>query len=180
MWLTFYGVRAATIAMHHSVNTFQQQKLCFLYGRCGGYITRIMYQHNRFQFLSDSDKVESPGGLSSWAYKDENGACDLKTLIMYNIWSVWLSETVLASVLRSVTRRRLVKTENPSACATVKWKVCKSAIALYCLYLSAIKRDFNQSANKSNHPSQNPSFSSRIPSYTWQYYLQNRVSDDKR
>jgi hypothetical protein len=24
-----------------------------------------------------------------------------------------------------------VKTENPSACAAVKWKVCKSAIALY-------------------------------------------------
>jgi hypothetical protein len=36
----------------------------------------------------------------------------------------------MVSVLRSVARRRLVKTESPSACATVNWKVCKSAIAL--------------------------------------------------
>jgi hypothetical protein len=34
-----------------------------------------------------------------------------------------------------------VKTENPSACAAVKWKVCKSAISLYCLYLCVIKRN---------------------------------------
>jgi hypothetical protein len=40
-----------------------------------------------------------------------------------------------------------VKTENPSACATVNWKVCKSAIALY---LSVIKKTYNQGANKSN------------------------------
>jgi hypothetical protein len=42
-----------------------------------------------------------------------------------------------------------VETENPSACVTVDWKVCKSAIALY---LSVIKRTCNQGANKSNHP----------------------------
>jgi hypothetical protein len=48
---------------------------------------------------------------------------------------------VLVSVLRSVARRRLVETENPSACATVGCKACKSAIALYCLYLSVIKRE---------------------------------------
>jgi hypothetical protein len=45
--------------------------------------------------------------------------------------------------------RRLVKTENPSACVTVNWKVCKSAIALY---LSVIKRTCNKVANKSTHP----------------------------
>jgi hypothetical protein len=49
---------------------------------------------------------------------------------MCNISSVWLSEAVLVSVLRSVARRRLVKTEKPSVCSTVKCKVCKSAIAL--------------------------------------------------
>jgi hypothetical protein len=38
---------------------------------------------------------------------------------------------VLVPVLRSVARRRLVETENPSACATVKCEVCKSAISLY-------------------------------------------------
>jgi hypothetical protein len=48
----------------------------------------------------------------------------------------------------SVARRRLVKTDNPSACATVNWKLCKSAIALN---LSVINRTCNQSATKSNN-----------------------------
>jgi hypothetical protein len=55
----------------------------------------------------------------------------------------------LKCVLRSIARRRLVKTGNPSACAAVNWKVCRSAIAVY---LSVIKRTGNQDANKSNHP----------------------------
>jgi hypothetical protein len=42
-----------------------------------------------------------------------------------------LHSEVLISVLRFIARRRLGKTENPSACAMVDWKVCKSAIALY-------------------------------------------------
>jgi hypothetical protein len=42
-----------------------------------------------------------------------------------------------------------VKTENPSASATVNWKMCKSAIALY---LSVIKRTCNEGANKFDHP----------------------------
>jgi hypothetical protein len=40
---------------------------------------------------------------------------------------------VTVSVWRSVARRRLVETENLSACATANWSVCKSAIALYRL-----------------------------------------------
>jgi hypothetical protein len=48
--------------------------------------------------------------------------------------------TVIVSVLRSVARRRLVKTENPGACAAVKWKVIKPTIALYFLNLSVIER----------------------------------------
>jgi hypothetical protein len=59
------------------------------------------------------------------------------------------SELKRSFVLRSVARRRLVKTENPSACATVNWKLCKSVIELY---LSIIKRTCNQGANKCNHP----------------------------
>jgi hypothetical protein len=42
-----------------------------------------------------------------------------------------------------------VKTGNPSACLTVNWKVCKSAIELY---VSVIRRTCNQGANKSNDP----------------------------
>jgi hypothetical protein len=42
-----------------------------------------------------------------------------------------------------------MKTGNPTACATVNCKVCKSAAALY---LSVIKRTCNQDDNKSNHP----------------------------
>jgi hypothetical protein len=34
-----------------------------------------------------------------------------------------------------------VETDNPNACTTVNWSVCKSAIALYCLHLSVIKRE---------------------------------------
>jgi hypothetical protein len=52
----------------------------------------------------------------------------------------------------------------------MNWELRKSAIALY---LSVIKRTSNQGANKSNHPNQNPLFSSRVLPYTWQYiYLQ--------
>jgi hypothetical protein len=48
---------------------------------------------------------------------------------------------MIVSVLRSVARRQLVEIENPGACATVNWKVCKSAIVMYCLYVSVIKRE---------------------------------------
>jgi hypothetical protein len=51
----------------------------------------------------------------------EDLKCDLKTLFMCNTWSVQSSETVIVPVLRSVARRRLVKTGNPSACAAVNW-----------------------------------------------------------
>jgi hypothetical protein len=59
-----------------------------------------------------------------------------------------------------------VKAEDPSACVTVNCKLWKSTIVLY---LNAIKRTCNQGANKSNHPNQHPLFSSRVPTYIWQY-----------
>jgi hypothetical protein len=56
---------------------------------------------------------------------------------------------VLVSVFISVAMKRLVETENPSACATVKFKLCKSAIALYYQYLGVFVKE---GVNKSNHP----------------------------
>jgi hypothetical protein len=60
---------------------------------------------------------------------------------------------------KSIARMWLVKTENPSMCETVNWKVCKSMIALYCLYSELWKCI---RCNKSNHPIQNPSYKSSI------------------
>jgi hypothetical protein len=48
---------------------------------------------------------------------------------------------VVVYVLRSVARRRLMKTKNPGARATVFCELCKSATALYGLYLSVIKSE---------------------------------------
>jgi hypothetical protein len=41
-----------------------------------------------------------------------------------------------------------METENPSACATVNCKLCKSAIALYCVYLTVFVKE---GVNKSSH-----------------------------
>jgi hypothetical protein len=59
------------------------------------------------------------------------------------------SETFIFPMLRSVARRRLVTTKNPSACATVNCELCKHSDSAV---LIVIKRDYNLSANKSNHP----------------------------
>jgi hypothetical protein len=62
------------------------------------------------------------------------------------------------TVCKSVARIRLVKAENPTACATVNWKVlnCNSAVISCSPELWECIR-----CNKSNHPIQNLSHKSR-------------------
>jgi hypothetical protein len=123
---------------YNSVNTAQhatKDGLCFLSGPCRGYITRAV------SLSSERIGTKSTKWLNTrWLHTD------LK----------WYF------VLRSVARIRQVKTDNPSTCVTVNWKVCKPAKAMY---LSVIKRTCGQGANISNHPKHNPLFSSRVPSY---------------
>jgi hypothetical protein len=67
----------------------------------------------------------------------------------------------------SVAMKRLVKTENHSACATVNCSVCRIAIALYCLY-SRVVWMYTVLINPIQTPSYNPSTNK---TYTGQYYI---------
>jgi hypothetical protein len=89
-------------------------------GPCGGYITRITPAVSQFS-----------GGGSHGNFAEEL-KCDFKTLCV--ILGVCNPVRLFSSCVEIRCRRRLVKAGNPSACAMVNWKVCKSAIVLYCLY----------------------------------------------
>jgi hypothetical protein len=121
------------------------------------------FDFEQFSFLSDGDKVESPGVFSSWEYKDETGAWIVKinwdrigtrSTEEYKRSSceeckAWL-EDFICNIFSDLKWQFLCwdpllgddlwKTENYSVCETVNWKVCKSEMALYFMYLSVIKR----------------------------------------
>jgi hypothetical protein len=114
-----------------SVNTFPRtgpcyatHGICFPWGLCRALIREVNSE-----------------ATSSWKYKDESEAWVLKiswVQIRRGVHSDWRRNNekisqwfeALVYVLTSIARRRLVETENPSACAAVNCKFCKSAIAL--------------------------------------------------
>jgi hypothetical protein len=111
----FYGVLAATVDMQWFGKQVSTIEALFSVG---------CVQRRYSSFLSSEFSVQ--GRHRKFV---EDLKCDQNTSFICNGWSVWSSETVLVFVLRSVARRRLVKTA--TACATVNWKVCESAIDLH-------------------------------------------------
>jgi hypothetical protein len=107
------------------------ETMCFLLGSCKVVIEKGSVEKNWVEFrdaslpgyelgsrgIQLSRQLQNNGmkGISLWK---EDFMCDLK-------WQ-W-------DCYKSVAWMRLVKTENTSACVTVNCKLCRSAIALYCL-----------------------------------------------
>jgi hypothetical protein len=93
---------------------------------CSSFTSQFSMWDNRGRFVVGEE-------LIVWI---EEFKCECKTSFVRNVWSEWFNEIIIIPVLRSVAGKRLVETENHSACATVCCKWCKSAIALYCQYIS--------------------------------------------
>jgi hypothetical protein len=82
--------------------------------------------------------------LVGWLWR-EDLACNFKTSCMLQLqWDCY----------KSVARIRLVKTEDTYMRVTVNCKICRSVIALYCLWLSVVPSGVYKVVNKSN--SSNP------------------------
>jgi hypothetical protein len=110
----------------------QQYRLCFPWGLCRVHIREVNAKASSVQGSYESvlSRRSEESKRDFVSFEDPRW---LKKKWQEDF--IVISEVVV-SVLRPVVRRWVVKTENLSACATVNWKVCKSAIALY---LSVIK-----------------------------------------
>jgi hypothetical protein len=72
-----------------------------------------------------SSRWDTAAVSSSVASCEQSSSEDFVCAICSNIWSVWFRKTLIVFGLSAVAKRRLVETENPSACATVCCKWCK-------------------------------------------------------
>jgi hypothetical protein len=108
--------------------------LCFLRGPC-----KMVIRESSEAGRSSSEvksRVSRRQSTGIWAWEQRNWFGSCRIMATNELDSAKKTSRVLQwpwDFYKSVARKRLVKTENPSACATVNCKVCKSAIALCCL-----------------------------------------------
>jgi hypothetical protein len=104
---------------------------------------KVVVKKNSIGQQSVQSRVSRRQPAGTWAWEQRNWTeSSLRNWQLQNIGKkgirLWKEDFMYDSkwqwdCYKSVARIRLVKTEYPSACVMVNCKVCRSAIALYCL-----------------------------------------------